>query len=1323
MVCNPDAKNCCTPTTCEAQGKNCGIMQDGCGSMLFCGGCVFPQVCGGTTPNICGCRLRDQVTACGNRTCGLAPDGCGGMVACGTCTGTQICNGLTQQCEDPSTVCETQNAECGFITDACGGAVDCGGCSGGEVCDGLTRRCGACRARSCEEAGAECGTISDGCGDTVTCNACGEGKVCDAISRRCLTCNPTTCVDEGKNCGIISNGCGGTLNCGSCTNPEVCGGAGTANVCGRFLDASCRDLGRNCGTITNACGKVVNCGTCEPGQVCLGNVCECSAQTCASLGLGGCGAQQTVPDGCGGSLTCGCSASQVCNSGACCSPLSCDDIPGQCGTALPNGCGGTLTCNCPGGGDCFAGSCCPDLLDCSDYPGQCGEFSNGCGAMLNCTCSGTDQCRDNVCTPKKSCTDYPGVCGIVPDNVGGWLTCGCTAGNSVCVGAAGELTGVCQNCAAATAASATAGTGECGIFNDTIPNANGKTYAESITCTCADTPTPQVCRGPVGGNNDRGLCTTCPEASLACGTLAENISGGSYSESTITCTNTCANPTPDCNGSGQCCDRQTCAEEHAGKCGTYSNGCGGNVTCTCGGGETCTSGGLCVTPRDCTAVRASLGASACGIFDNYVGGTVTCTCGAGNVCRGDGGGDQEGTCQPCSGVLGGAECGVISDNIPNPYSETATCSCSGVQANSVCIGPFAGNASLGICNTCTEAGRVCGSLTDNIGGYSESVTCTNTCMGATPDCNGSTNSCCKLKTCAADYAGQCGVFDNGCGGTVDCSTCPGVGQTCFSGSCVTPRDCTAVRASLGASACGVFDDTAGGTIQCKCGTGNVCRGDGGSDRDGVCQPCSGALVAGAECGVISDNIPSYTDTSVQCTCAAVQAGSVCRGPVSGNNNQGVCNTCGELAPPATCGSIADNISNYSETVTCTNTCGGATPDCNTGTNQCCDKLTCADYPGLCGSRSDGCGGTLNCTCSGGDQCVGGTTCTAPKDCSDYPGECGIFSNNVGGFITCTCSADRVCRGSGGTDVTGVCRTCTEVFNAESGLPKPQCGFVEDNIPNANGQNYAESEVCNCSLVAPNSVCKTQGGTTNPAYGLCRTCNEVGAECGTISDDVSAGNYTDPTVTCPGCTTGDERDCSPTQQCCDLKSCATDYPGQCGTFSNGCGGTITCNCGSNVCMPSGMCCEPKDCSDFVATEQCGQLDNGCGGTITCGCNPGTSGQVCRSNICRSCTELGVACGSIGDDNPNLSETFTCPNTCVNPQVCTTNTCCTPAVCNGTQHGNLPNGCGGTITCECPDGTIDLSNGTCCTPMDPCAGAPPGTPRVDNCGQTIICQGGG
>jgi hypothetical protein len=45
----------CVPTTCEAEGKDCGTLDDGCEGALECGTCEEGTECGALTENVCGC--------------------------------------------------------------------------------------------------------------------------------------------------------------------------------------------------------------------------------------------------------------------------------------------------------------------------------------------------------------------------------------------------------------------------------------------------------------------------------------------------------------------------------------------------------------------------------------------------------------------------------------------------------------------------------------------------------------------------------------------------------------------------------------------------------------------------------------------------------------------------------------------------------------------------------------------------------------------------------------------------------------------------------------------------------------------------------------------------------------------------------------------------------------------------------------------------------------------------------------------------------------------------------------------------------------------
>ena len=106
---------------------------------------------------------------------------------------------------------------------------------------------------------------------------------------------------------------------------------------------------------------------------------------------------------------------------------------------------------------------------------------------------------------------------------------------------------------------------------------------------------------------------------------------------------------------------------------------------------------------------------------------------------------------------------------------------------------------------------------------------------------------CGLITCQSAGA-QCGPIGDGCGGIIQCGSCP-TGQTCGgsgvefqcgteegSGSC-TPRTC----AEAGAD-CGIVSDGCGGvTANCgTCGSGTTCGGGGSANVCGV-PPCTSGL--------------------------------------------------------------------------------------------------------------------------------------------------------------------------------------------------------------------------------------------------------------------------------------------------------------------------------------------------------------------------------------------------------------------------------------------------------------------------------------------------
>jgi hypothetical protein len=83
----------CTPTTCAAQGVQCGHAGDGCGALLDCGSCPAGQFCGGSGPGKCGTSTSCTPLTCTDQKlqCGQAGDGCGNVINCGNCPTGQVC--------------------------------------------------------------------------------------------------------------------------------------------------------------------------------------------------------------------------------------------------------------------------------------------------------------------------------------------------------------------------------------------------------------------------------------------------------------------------------------------------------------------------------------------------------------------------------------------------------------------------------------------------------------------------------------------------------------------------------------------------------------------------------------------------------------------------------------------------------------------------------------------------------------------------------------------------------------------------------------------------------------------------------------------------------------------------------------------------------------------------------------------------------------------------------------------------------------------------------------------------------------------------------
>ena len=328
--------------SCAAVGAECGLIGNGCGGSIDCGGCGPGELCGIDAPQRCDpavCEPLGAAIACTGK-CGLASNGCGNEVAEGVidctidfpCAAGESCGGggVANQCGSgvfcqplgAGAACATR--ECGAAGDGCGGAHDCGDCSAGEVC-----RSGLCEAPSCTPSSAaapcsdkECGRVGDGCGGVIDCDTCAQGEQCG--TREAFQCDRAgACVGAsaaeacaGKECGLVLDGCGtqpeNTFDCavengdGACPDGELCGVLAPFQ-CDVLAPGSCvpdattcAGLGWACGKALDSCGGVHDCAAesraCDPLETCVGGITGPTQCVTSGSGSGDCTLCNSVPN-------------------------------------------------------------------------------------------------------------------------------------------------------------------------------------------------------------------------------------------------------------------------------------------------------------------------------------------------------------------------------------------------------------------------------------------------------------------------------------------------------------------------------------------------------------------------------------------------------------------------------------------------------------------------------------------------------------------------------------------------------------------------------------------------------------------------------------------------------------------------------------------------------------------------------------------------------------------------------------------------------------------------------------------------------------------
>lgn len=623
---------------------------------------------------------------------------------------------------------------------------------------------------------------------------------------------------------------------------------------------------------------------------------------------------------------------------------------------------------------------------------------------------------------------------------------------------------------------------------------------------------PRVC--DLASNTCIKPKVTCTDFGAECGTVKDSC--GNY----LDCPDT--NP-KGCSGGKECdpdthkcrdCQNVTCKDLGI-ECGFAWLGCGedtpanytdcGGCSADDGGAPRVCNGVLHVcepacTPQSaaelCAAAKAKKGVQ-CGIITNGCGGTVNCDS------------------VPGFGCVDGESCGVRG--IANRCDKKQ------------------------LPDECKALGRNCGEITSACTGLT--VKCGECAPGQVCNSNGVCGTPCAAKTCADFAAFECGTFEDGCGSTVTCGSCPSGICDDSSKTCCAANTCGATYAGQCGSS--LPNGCGQNNLTCAC-TGGVCTTTGGD------SPPPPASTAGACCTPITAS--TYTNAG-QC----------------GTN---LPNHCGQNTINATCGDGKECVNNANGSP------GPAPPagvvgSCCTRSDSCSSMAT-----GTCGSIQNSCRtspATYSCDkCLTPDRCVTGTCCVPAPACSGTGegAECNITKTPVdpgcGSNRTCTCSGGRTCwctdHACTGADGVGSCKSALT------------CGS-----PGYNGK---------CGTSLPNGV----GGTINCGCGTGRACSTstpgVTGTCG--CDNPTGVPYTCSNVPRPG---GDA----------------------CGTFSNGCGSTITCGCTTGlVCNTTpnpNECCAPAVCPTPGVGSACGTLNNGCT-TVSCGCPSGAGNEnfTCSGGVC-------------------------------------------------------------------------------------------------------------
>jgi hypothetical protein len=1216
----------CQPITCEALGKNCGPVADGCGATIDCGSCGAGQSCGLVETNVCTnleelCEPALAEEVCADKQCGSDGDGCGGIIDCGTCGEGTAC-GLVEpfQCATilvgtdtscPALITDCGSATCGVIGNGCGGTIACGTCDAGELC-GL-----------------------------FTPNVCGAAEVCQPL---------TAAVACAGKCGLASDGCGETINCQvefPCPVDQSCGGGGVVNQCGAVEDAICPPIPEatacgtaECGAAGDGCGASYSCGTCAVGSACRLGQCDappvcvpsvkgtaCAGKTCGLVG-DGCGGTHDCGT-CTGDQECGVQAAFQCNTPqptvcvpltqtAACAGKECGTVFNGCGTAIGDqftcgsGCGSGEFCGLVAPFQCDAPVIAPCEADdtedsCVDLGWACGQAINRCGDVFDCADEGLECSAFQICTGgitgPTTCTGDPAdceLCGAVPicpvDSPTRLTGRVITPGRSDLIGELGNRVGV-PNAFVYILRNNDAGD---------LPDIGTGIPAGGTSCDrCSDQDLGPVLTSAV--TNSSGEYTL--EGNIPFGEpfllvtkvgkfrRAEVVPALSIDDkcTTIPLTQTLpGNPTrlprsmadglgvniPHIAISTGQIDAMECVFEKMGVAtGEFGNfGSASRVHLYRGGSSASPSGArIDINTTHDTTLYTSLTrmqgydmvvADCEGQTWDAAPGFAQRVASGANVREYVNRGGRMFASHLSFSWLNGN--GATAYSADTPFA-TGLAGAATWDTDIIANLDTSGTGVVSLVGPRSSASPRIQSFADWM--VREAVTTAPLYQFAITDPR-------SMATGLGDDSEEF-VFRSGGNGRTQ--------QFSFN----TPYGAP-VEESCGRVAYSGFHvaATAGGNSPFATSTFPVhCAGTLTAQEKvllfmlfdlGACvgeepepPPCVPEACPAGACGVLGDGCGG----NQECGC---DSGEIC-----------VANQCEDPdCVPTSCaaeGIICSSISNG---------CGGvlecACPLCEPLT----EEAACALVE--CGTASDGCSSVYECPEECSEECAPITGCPVGLDC-------GLISDGCDGTLNCgTCPSGELC-GSGGPNVCGVPQ-CQPLDCADLGAT---CGLIGDGCGSS----------VNCGPCPPGQSCTIAGGIPNTCVGCTPgSCEDVGAECGLIGDGCGG------TVQCGPCPAGEICGAQTPNQCgsgpqCPPQTCL-GVGANCGVIGDGCGGQVDCGvcpvgklCGINSPFQCGDApvCTPATCAS--ANAQCGSIGDGCGGLVECGeCAPGLTCGLGQANTC-------------------------------------------------------------------------------------------------------------